>query len=196
MMNPDDLYFIVKTSLEKMDKELPGKRWGTRAAIRQTFYTAAAESNLQQLRQRKRGGGIAHHGYGIFQVEHATAESRLIHYILPRKELTAAIEKICHIESLQAFVPQEGDTPEQIEAAGQRLRWALLTKMDFGSIIARSKYRATPDPMPRAEDHSTSDALFIAMGDYWKEHYNSGGAAETARFLQVARRVKNKMKGE
>lgn len=120
--------------------------------------TAAQESQLLNLMQVPSGPAL-----GPYQMEPATLDD-LFDRDLAKPEHAALRAKV---EQLLAPVPDR-----RLQLAGN---WAFATAM------ARIRYIAATEPLPRADD-------IDGLGKYYVRFYNRGGAATVAEFVSNFRR--------
>jgi len=122
--------------------------------------TAAVESNLHFLRQWPSGPAL-----GLFQMESATYQWLVGEYLDRKPEIRA---KFLRLTTTGDRFPD----PEE-----------MIWNMRFAAAMCRLRYWVVPEALPDGDD-------VMALGEYWKTHYNTiSGAGTAAKFFNAFPKV-------
>jgi hypothetical protein len=127
------------------------------SAVELLIGTALIESNLMLLKQglenRYDGRGVA---LGLYQIEPATHHDIWLNYLASRPNFST-----------------------YISASGKRPDSDLITDLKYATKIARTIYRRSPLPLPKADD-------IEGLAKYWKKVYNTrAGKGDAKRFVEL-----------
>lgn len=122
------------------------------SAVNLILGTAAQESQFKYIRQL--GGGPA---LGIYQMEPATHDDVWDNYLAYRTELAG---KLRALASQKLFYDHAADE--------------MIGNIYYATAMCRVHYLRVTDPLPATDD-------IVAMGNYWKLHYNTPQGNGTAR---------------
>lgn len=121
--------------------------------------TAAVESKLGTYLHQV-GGGPA---MGVFQMEPATHDDIWNNY-LAYKDWKWNLTKITNSYGAED----------------------MIYNLRYAAAMARIHYRRVPEPLPNRHTFASKASYIVALGAYWKEHYNTHlGAGTVEKFVQA-----------
>lgn len=168
MIKPDDFESRVIRPTLKLLAEFDSRLY-TEDSVVLMMGTAAQESDLGFYLEQIGGGP----GQGAYSVEYATNDSIWRHYLSkPSKALLREIVLGMVPESAQISRSDAGFEYVSVDTD------QLVTNLIYSTAIARLKYWQKVPPIPSEND-------LLAMGQYWKTHYNTkSGAGTPEKFVE------------